>query len=625
MFWVKGSLPRWVVFLIDLFICGFSLLLAYYLRFNFSIPPHLLSNLHYVLLFVIATRALVFYFAKVYSGIIRYTNTSDVVQIFISISLGSIFFSVSNLVSFYGFEEKHIIPFSVVVIDFITCIFCLVSYRLLIKVIYMDFAYSGKSIINVAIYGAGEAGIIAKRAMDSDPVVQYNVLAFIDDNPTKIGKKLEGVKIIAGKKLEQLFEKEKISSLVLAIQNFPTLKKKNIIECALNNDVKVLNVPPVEKWIKGELSFKQIKDVRIEDLLQREEIHLEKENIIRQLSGKTVFVTGAAGSIGSELAFQLATFPVKRLVLIDQGETQVFHLEAAFITQYPNLDVHFMIGDIRDENRIKYLFDVYKPEIVFHAAAYKHVPLMETNAYEAIWANVAGTKILADNSLKFGVLKFVMVSTDKAVNPTNVMGASKRIAEMYIQGLNQHYKTKFITTRFGNVLGSNGSVIPLFKKQIENGGPVTITHPEVTRYFMTIPEACQLVLEAGAMGKGGEIFIFDMGESVKIIDLAKKIIRLSGLEPGKDIEIIYTGLRAGEKLYEELLNNAENTIPTHHPRIMIANTEEHSMDEVLKNTNELLELSKECDDYNIVKKMKELIPTFISNNSIFEEIDKKKQ
>ncbi|MBS4013479.1 MAG: polysaccharide biosynthesis protein [Bacteroidetes bacterium] len=622
MFWIKGSLPRWVVFFIDIFICAFSLTLAYNLRFNFSIPPHILSNFHYSLFFVVIVRAAVFYIAKVYSGIIRYTNTSDVVLIFISISAGSIIFSFSNLMSLFFITGKHIIPFSIVIIDYITCIFCLVSYRLLIKVMYMDFAYSGKSIINVAIYGAGEAGIIAKRAMDSDPVVQYNIIAFIDDNPAKIGKKLEGIIIVDGRELKKLFEKNKVSNLVLAIQNFPQHKKKSIIECALNHDVKVLNVPPVERWIKGELSFKQIKDVKIEDLLQREEIHLEKENILKQLADKTVFVTGAAGSIGSELAFQIATFPVKKLVLIDQGETQVFHLEAEFITKYPNVDVNFVIGDIRDENRIKYLFEEYKPEIVFHAAAYKHVPIMETNAYEAIWANVAGTKILADNSLRFNVSKFVMISTDKAVNPTNVMGASKRIAEMYIQGLNQHCKTRFITTRFGNVLGSNGSVIPLFKKQIENGGPVTITHPEVTRYFMTIPEACQLVLEAGAMGKGGEIFIFDMGESVKILDLAKNIIKLSGLEPGKDIEIIYTGLRAGEKLYEELLNNAENTIPTHHPRIMIANTEVHPISEVEQSVNELLNLSKKCDDFNIVRKMKEIIPNFISNNSIYEELDK---
>ena len=623
MFWVKGSLPRGVVFLIDLFICAFSLILAYSLRFNFSIPPYILSDIHYVFLYVIVVRSLLFYIAKVYSGMIRYTNTSDVVLIFIVISAGTIFFSIANFVLYYAFTGKYAIPFSIIIIDYITCIFCLVSYRLLIKVMYMDFAYSGKSIINVAIYGAGEAGIIAKRAMDSDPLVQYNVIAFIDDNPKKVGKKLEGVKIIGGDDLSNLLKKEKITRLVLAIQHLSPKKKKQIIENALNYDVKVLNVPPVTKWIKGELSFRQIKDVRIEDLLERDEIHLEKENIKKQLSGKTVFVTGAAGSIGSEIAFQIAAFPIKRLVLIDQGETQIFHLEADFITKYPDLDVDFVIGDIRDENRINYLFECYKPDVIFHAAAYKHVPLMETNPYEAVWANIAGTKILADKSMQYGVMKFVMVSTDKAVNPTNVMGASKRIAEIYIQGLNNLGKTQFITTRFGNVLGSNGSVIPLFKKQIEKGGPVTITHPEVTRYFMTIPEACQLVLEAGAMGEGGEIFIFDMGESVKIIDLANKIIKLSGLEPGKDIEIIFTGLRAGEKLYEELLSTAENTIPTHHPRIMIAKTEEHPFELINENVSKLCELSKKGDEFDIVKKMKEIIPNFVSNNSVFEKLDTK--
>ncbi|MFW5793501.1 MAG: polysaccharide biosynthesis protein [Bacteroidota bacterium] len=623
MFWVKGSLPRGVVFFMDLFICGFSLILSYYLRFNFSIPPNILSDFHFVLAYVVLIRAIVFYFGKVYSGIIRYTNTSDVVLIFITISVGSIVFSLTNFVSYFFVSGKHIIPFSIVIIDYITCIFCLVSYRLLIKIMYMDFAYSGKSIINVAIYGAGEAGILAKRAMDSDPLVQYNVLTFIDDNYKKVGKKLEGIKIVSGNDLEILLKKEKITRLILAIQHLPHEKKKNIIEIALNYDVKILNVPPVSKWIKGELSFRQIKDVRIEDLLERDEIHLETENIIRQLSNKTVFVTGAAGSIGSELASQIAGFPVKKLVLIDQGETPMFHLEADFITKYPDVDVHFVMGDIRDENRINSLFERYKPEIVFHAAAYKHVPLMETNPYEAVWANIAGTRILADHSVKYGVGKFVMVSTDKAVNPTNIMGASKRIAEMYIQGINHYGKTKFITTRFGNVLGSNGSVIPLFKRQIENGGPVTITHPEVTRYFMTIPEACQLVLEAGAMGKGGEIFIFDMGESVKIVDLAKKIIRLSGLEPGKDIEIIYTGLRAGEKLYEELLNTAENTIPTHHPRIMIARTGEHSFEKIKESINDLLNESKLNNELEIVRKMKLIVPAFISNNSIYEQLDKK--
>jgi FlaA1/EpsC-like NDP-sugar epimerase len=382
-----------------------------------------------------------------------------------------------------------------------------------------------------------------------------------------------------------------------------------------------LNVPPVSNWINGELSFKQIKKVQIEELLERDAIQLDIDIIINQLNNKTILVTGAAGSIGSEIVRQVIKFNPKKIILLDQAESPLYEMEMELHDKYKQQQYEIVMGDIRNKDRMENVFKTFAPSIVFHAAAYKHVPMMENNPSESIFTNVLGSKNLADLSVQYKVEKFVMVSTDKAVNPTNVMGASKRIAEIYTQSLNKNSTTKFITTRFGNVLGSNGSVIPRFRQQIETGGPITITHPDITRFFMTIPEACQLVLEAGAMGKGGEIFIFDMGESVKIVDLAKKMIKLSGLILDKDISIIYTGLRPGEKLYEELLANEENTIPTHHKQILIAKVKEYDFETISSSINELINLFDQQNNKSIVKKMKELVPEFKSNNSIYEELD----
>ena len=380
-------------------------------------------------------------------------------------------------------------------------------------------------------------------------------------------------------------------------------------------------MPPVKSWINGELSFKQIKKININDLLERDPIQLDLQLIRNELAGKVVLVTGAAGSIGSELIKQIIPFKPLKIILVDQAESPLYDLERDLNDDALAEGFEVVIGDIRSESRMRRVFEHFKPQLVFHAAAYKHVPLMEHNPSEALLTNVWGTRILADLSAEFNVLKFVMVSTDKAVNPTNVMGASKRIAEMYVQSLGQTCSTKFITTRFGNVLGSNGSVIPIFKKQIERGGPVTVTHPEITRYFMTIPEACQLVLEAGTIGLGGEIFIFDMGKSVKIIDLVRKMIKLYGLTVGKDIEIIYTGLRPGEKLYEDLLNDHENTMPTHHPQIMRATVQEFDFEHINNQVNELTTLFSSQNNFDIVSYMKTMVPEYKSNNSIFEKLD----
>jgi len=495
----------------------------------------------------------------------------------------------------------------------------------------------------VIIYGAGEAGIAAKRTLDHDNKVNMFLTAFIDDDERKTGKAIDGIKIYHTREFLRLIKDDKIDDLIIASQNILPDRKNRIVDLCLENEIKVLTLPPVRSWINGQLSSKQLQNIKIEDLLEREPIEIHNEIISEQLRGRRVLVTGAAGSIGSEIVRQVAQFGPQMIILNDQSETPLHELHLELQENNLQNNFHCFIGDVRDRYRMELLFQTFKPHYVYHAAAYKHVPMMEHNPGEAVRTNVMGTKTLADLSVKYGVHKFVMISTDKAVNPTNVMGASKRIAEIYVQSLFNSFKFKeptiytnglshlnedssnvntlFITTRFGNVLGSNGSVIPRFKAQIQKGGPITVTHPDITRYFMTIPEACRLVLEAGSMGEGGEIFIFDMGKSVKIIELAKKMIRLSGLVPHQDIAIEFSGLRPGEKLYEELLNDLENTMPTHHEKIMVAQVREYHFQTISKHISELIKLSCEYKDRQVVVKMKEIVPEFKSNNSIYEELD----
>src|SRR5690606_24115243 len=398
-------------------------------------------------------------------------------------------------------------------------------------------------------------------------------------------------------------------------------------DICLRNEVKVRMVPPVEKWIKGELSMSQIKEIHIEDLLERDAINLANPEIKSHIRGKTICITGAAGSIGSELVRQIIHYRPRNLVLIDQAESPLFEIDREVRGLELDVNIFAYVADISNSDRISAILALHKPGMIFHAAAYKHVPMMENNPCEAVMCNILGTKTLADLAVQHKVEKFVMISTDKAVNPTNIMGCSKRIAEIYVQALNNHLQhlsgdsTSFVTTRFGNVLGSNGSVIPIFKKQIDQGGPITVTHPEVTRYFMTIPEACQLVLEAGIMGHGGEIFLFDMGESVRILDLAKKMIRLSGLVPNKDIDIVFTGLRDGEKLFEELFNQSESTIPTHHEKILIAKVREYAYPEINSIVELFHDLVHDKNELKMVALMKELVPEYRSNYSRFEVLD----
>ncbi|MBL4657567.1 MAG: polysaccharide biosynthesis protein [Flavobacteriales bacterium] len=622
MFLSKKHIPRWIVLLIDIGICVFAFIMAYLLRFNFSIPDHELTPVPYTLSWVIVVRALSFYISKTYTAIIRFTSSKDAERIFIVVTLGSIIFGATSIATFFTEIGLFIIPFSVIIIDYLITVVSLIGSRVLIKTLYMEQANPRKSKRDVIIFGAGEAGVIAKRTLDRDAGTRYRVTAFLDDDANKSGKMLEGVKIYHSDKLKELLESKEINQMVIAVQNILAERKQFVIDACLDYNVRVLNVPPVQKWINGELSFRQIQRVRIEDLLERDPIKLDMISIENQIKGKCVLITGAAGSIGSEIARQISVFKPKQLILLDQAESPLYDLEMEMKEKYSLKNFEVVLGDIRNQKRMDNLFNTYKPEIIYHAAAYKHVPSMESNPSEAILVNVLGSKIIADLAVEHEVKYFVFVSTDKAVNPTNVMGASKRLAEIYIQGLAKRVPvTQFITTRFGNVLGSNGSVILRFRKQIQQGGPVTVTDPEVSRYFMTIPEACQLVLEAGAAGKGGEILIFDMGKSMKIDDMAKKMIRLSKMELGKDIQLVYTGLRPGEKLVEELLANEENTKPTHHPKIMIAQVREYEWDNIVREIESLIELFDSQNNEQIVKKMKDIVPEFISSNSEFERLD----
>lgn len=586
--------------------------------------------------------SLVFLLVKTYAGIIRYTSAQDSFRILFSVLISNGLFVLVNLVLVSLHKEPYISNV-ILVINGLTGFLMLITYRVMVKYFFMYVKNFKIDRQRVIIYGAGEAGIAAKRTLDHDNKINMVLGAFIDDDDRKSSKSIDGIKIFHTRDFTNLVLQEKVDSLIIASQNIPPDSKNKIVDICLEHGIKVLTLPPVRSWINGQLSSKQLQNIKIEDLLEREPIQIHNEIISEQLRGKRVLVTGAAGSIGSEIVRQISQFSPQMIILNDQSETPLHELHLELQENHFHNNFHCFIGDVRDRFRMELLFQTFKPHYVYHAAAYKHVPMMEHNPGEAVRTNVMGTKTLADLSIKYGVHKFVMISTDKAVNPTNVMGASKRIAEIYVQSLFNSYKFKeqtvytnglsylnenrsnvntlFITTRFGNVLGSSGSVIPRFKAQIERGGPITVTHPDITRYFMTIPEACRLVLEAGSMGEGGEIFIFDMGKSVKIIDLAKKMIRLSGLVPHQDIAIEFSGLRPGEKLYEELLNDLENTMPTHHEKIMVAQVREYHFQTISKHISELIKLSCEYKDRQVVVKMKEIVPEFKSNNSIYEELD----
>ena len=622
---LKQNTPRWVVVLLDLIIHLSALAFAYLIRFDLKADFSLIQTeweiLSKSLWFFVLVKVLVFSLFQIHKGLVRYTSTEDLKRIFLAELSCSILFLFAGLIRFHQLDGFFLFPMSVLVMEFLASVTFIVGGRFAIKLLYLETTKDKGQQESVLIYGAGVSGLITKRTLEKDTRNQQVGVAFIDDNEKLSGSRIEGIRVYSTKQLAKLKDEFQANTLIVAIQNPDSEKLQAVLDEAISLKMNVQKVPNPKSWINGTFSSRQLKKIRIEDLLGRDVIELTNNDLMEELTSTTILVTGAAGSIGSGLVHQIARYHPQRIVLLDQAESPMYDLQFELNQQFPNLAFELVMGDIANEERMRKLFAHFRPEIIFHAAAYKHVPMMELNPAEAIQTNVRGTKLLADLSMEMGVKKFIMISTDKAVNPTNVMGASKRIAEIYVQKMNEQAKTQFITTRFGNVLGSNGSVIPLFQKQIENGGPVTITDERITRFFMTIPEACQLVLEAATMGKGGEIFVFEMGKSVKIVDLAKKMIQLSGLELGKDIELAFTGLRPGEKLYEELLANEENTVPTHHQKILIAKTRVEN-DEQLAAIQTLIDLSVQQENEAIVRQMKKIVPEFISNNSEYQKLDK---
>lgn len=630
--------PKWVIFLLDVTICAFAIVYANYLRLNFDL--NIISSADIVddILITVIINAVFFYIFRTYHGIIRFSGFQEAFR-----SIAAVFYSfflmlVLNVV--LGMTElKQFTPTSVLFIYFFIASFIVFGYRLLVKHLY-KISINKDETVHVVIYGGEMNGSLLKKTIEQNGNNKYKVVAFIDDNENLVGKTIDNVKIYTFSQVKHVIKAWNIKMVFFAKQDLELQAKNKVVDFCLEHNIRVLNIPPIKEWIQGELSVNQLKDVKIDELLGRPVIQLKNEHVINSLRDKRILITGAAGSIGSELARQISSIYPASLILCDQTETGLYDLEYELQQKYSlgnSLKVY--LGDVKETKAMNNLFKLYKPNIVFHAAAYKHVPMMENHPSEAIRNNVLGTKNLADMSELYGVESFVLISTDKAINPTNIMGASKRIAEIYCQSMQNKKstsllandglyqipgtksKTKFITTRFGNVLGSNGSVIPRFQDQISKGGPLTVTHPDILRYFMTIPEACSLVLEAVTIGNGGEVFLFDMGEPIKILDLARKMIKLAGMTPGKDIDIKFTGLRPGEKLFEELLIKEEEVIHTENKKILIAKVIEYDFERVSAHINETIEIAQENNDTEVVKQMKRIVPEFISNNSIYEAMD----
>jgi FlaA1/EpsC-like NDP-sugar epimerase len=615
--------PRWIIFLLDIGVTCFSFLLAFIIKQNLAFFGLAWEAFLDTFVLLVIVNVLVFASVKTYSGIVRYTGLQDAVRIAVSIAMSSaLLFLVSKSTTKYAnaFVLENVIIILYASFSFLS----LISYRILVKFLFSYAKNYKMKKKTVVIFGAGEAGVATKRVLEHDTQNNIHLLAFIDDDRKKNNKALDGVPIVSFADFQDMIKTNEVDELVIASFTIPAKRKNQVVDFCLNHDILVLNVPPYNKWSEGRFNSKQLQNIKIEDLLERDPIVINNNQIRTQIKGKRVLVTGAAGSIGSEIVRQLLPYHPELIILCDQAETPLHSLELELQERKTNVNCIPFLADITNEQRMEDMFTQFQPQYVYHAAAYKHVPMMELCPSEAVKNNVLGTKLMADLAVRHYVERFVMVSTDKAVNPTNVMGASKRLAEIYVQGLSKEAanSTKFITTRFGNVLGSNGSVINRFKDQILKGGPVTVTHPNITRYFMTIPEACQLVLEAGSMGNGGEIFVFDMGEPVTIADLAKKMIRLYGYIPNIDIDITYSGLRPGEKLYEELLSDTENTLKTYHEKIMIAKVREVALKDIESKFNDFRKLVNSAENENeLVALMKALVPEFISNNSVFERLD----
>ncbi len=596
---------------------------------------HVGVGMRFMIAVVLAVNAVLFYFFKSYAGIVRFTNLEDTSRLVMVNAIASFFYLILNI---FVLKNGNFFTLQIVAINFFITTFVIISYRLAVRYCFNFYKSlsQGDKILKkkVIVYDTSADGLHIKKVMNSLPNADMQVVAFLDDSFSTAGKLLEGIPIYNTSETSLIkLRNEGVELLILANKHMEKGKLNELVDNCLAQGIRIQQVPAMLDWLNGKLDTQQLQDINIEDLLEREVIKIHNEAIYTELKGKKILVTGAAGSIGSELVRQLLQYRPSLLILCDQAETPMHDFILEIQEKYKSMNVKAYLGDICDRQRMEHLFEVYNPQIVFHAAAYKHVPMMEENPSIAVLNNVLGTKTLAELSVANDVEKFVMVSTDKAVNPTNVMGASKRIAEIYTQSFFRHlmkdvdkenasqHVTKFVTTRFGNVLGSNGSVIPRFKMQLEKGGPLTVTHPDITRYFMTIPEACLLVIEAGVMGQGGEIFVFDMGKPVKISDLARKVIKLAGKEPDTDIRIIYTGLRPGEKLFEELLSNAENARPTYHEKIMIADVRQYDFELVEKRVNKLINSARQHYTLETVYLMKELVPEFISNNTAYDKVN----
>lgn len=624
------NFPRWTVLMADTALLLAGIVMSCWLvREPFPLFRIPVSPVHLVAGFLPCALAALLTF-RMHRGLVRYTNTADIGRaVGATLFANSLFCLLWALLWPRAFFADPTGALALSGVNWAIGSLLLVIMRLFIKEVHFALVqYRAEPKMIAAIYGTDHGAVMIRHALESMPELSVRVRAFIDDSRSRLHSTIEQRRVYHIKDLATLKQAKGITHLVLAKERLDQRDRKVLLERSLRVGIKVLTVPPVNEWLTGKISSRQIKDLQIEDLLQRPPIRIDNDKIGDDLWGKRVLITGAAGSIGSEIARQVLRYGPKQAVLCDQAESALHELQLELGASLPQERFIPFIGDVTQATRMEKLFAQYRPDIVYHAAAYKHVPMMEHHPDEAIRTNVGGTKIVADLAVKYGVGKFVMVSTDKAVNPTNVMGASKRIAELYVQALDAEQKetsTRFITTRFGNVLGSNGSVIPRFRKQLEQGGPLTVTHPEINRYFMTIPEAVQLVLEAGTMGHGGQILVFDMGTPVRITDLARKMIRLAGLEEGKDIEIVYTGLRPGEKLYEELLNDAEKVLPTYHPKISIAQVRRSKYKVVNMQISALLKQANVGDETALVLQMKELVPEFMSNNSVFEALDIREQ
>lgn len=617
---------KWVILLLDLLFVAAAFLFAYLLRFNFELERIASEPIRLRLVISLLAYTIGFFVFRPFAGIIRHSSIKDLEAIvfatFTGLGATLLLYGIAAITAAYNLVQ---IPLSILFIHFFIVSFLMVATRFFIRAFYKNISQKRTSSRRALIYGSGQLGRMTKNALENESGETIHVVAFIDDNPTLGGKKIEGIPILDPDAITSAYLAiNRIDELILAIQKIHPDKKRAIIDRFLQEDISLKIIPAVSQWINAEFTTKEIQPIQINDLLEREPIKLDHDEVRKQVNGQVVMVTGAAGSIGSEIARQLLHYEPSALVLIDQAETPMHELYLRLNETFGSrMDtVHTYIADVTNKERLSFVFNKHRPQVVYHAAAYKHVPLMEENAYEAVAVNVLGTYNVGTCCAQYGGEQMVLVSTDKAVNPTNVMGATKRLAELTVQLLQgRHPEVHYVATRFGNVLGSNGSVIPLFKRQIQKGGPITVTHPDITRFFMTIPEACELVLEAGAMGKGGEVFVFDMGESVKIVDLARKMIRLSGYTEA-DIPIQFVGLRPGEKLYEEVLGDLENTQPTYNPKIRIANIKALRFDQVEQAIMQLPFLLKSGDDFALVRKLKQLIPEYKSNNSMFQSLDK---